>query len=65
MFGWTIDQMTIWRAVQETAKKITFNLDPHELAHGEADGTGIPIQGIKKQGKELKVFVQRKARLAA
>jgi len=60
MFGWTIDKMTIWRAVQETAKKIAFNLDPHELAHDEADGTGIPIQGIKKRGRELKVFVQLK-----
>jgi len=60
MFGWTIDKMTIWRAVQETGKKIAFNLDPNELAHGEADGTGIPIQGIKKRGRELKVFVQLK-----
>ena len=60
MFGWTMDKMTIWRAVQETAKKIAFNLDPHELAHGEADGTGIPIQGIKKRGRELKVFAQLK-----
>jgi len=60
MFGWTIDKMTIWRAVQGIGKKIEFNLDPNELAHGEADGTGIPIQGIKKRGKELKVFVQLK-----
>lgn len=60
MFGWTIDKMTIWRAVQETGKEIDFNLDPNELAHGEADGTGIPIQGIKNRGKELKVFVQHK-----
>ena len=60
IFGWTMDKMTIWRAVQETAKKIAFNLDPHKLAHGEADGTGIPIQGIKKRGRELKVFVQLK-----
>ena len=25
MFGWTIDKMTIWRAVQETGKEIDFN----------------------------------------
>jgi len=31
-------------------KKIAFNLDPNELAHGEADGTGIPIQGKRSDG---------------
>ena len=60
MFGWVIDKMTIWRAVQETGRGIDFDLDPKELPQGEADGTGIPIQGIKKRGKEMKVFVQLK-----
>jgi len=60
MFGWTIDKMTIWRAVQKTASEIDFKLDDNELAHGEADGTGIGIKGIAKRGKELKVFVQHK-----
>jgi len=60
MFGWVIDKMTIWRAVQSTAKDIKFDLDPNELPHGEADGKSIGIQGIKKRGKELKVFVQLK-----
>jgi hypothetical protein len=60
MFGWTIDKMTIWRSVQKTAKEIEFKLDGEELPRGEADGTGIPINGIKKRGKELKVFVQYK-----
>ena len=60
MFGWKLDKMTIWRSVQKLAREIDFDLDPNEAAHGEADGTGIPIQGIKKQGKELKVFVQLK-----
>ncbi len=60
MFGWELDKMTIWRSVQKLAKEIEFDLDPNEAAHGEADGTGIPIQGIKKRGKELKVFVQLK-----
>lgn len=60
MFGWSLDKMTIWRAVQQTGKGIDFNLDPEEDAKGEADGTGIPIQGIKKRGKELKIFVQHK-----
>ena len=60
MFGWKLDKMTIWRSVQKLGKEIDFDLDPDEAAHGEADGTGIPIQGIKKRGKELKVFVQLK-----
>ena len=60
MFGWELDKMTIWRSVQKLAKEIDFDLDPNEAAHGEADGTGIPIQGIKKRGRELKVFVQLK-----
>lgn len=60
MFGWELDKMTIWRSVQKLAREIDFDLDPDEAAHGEADGTGIPIRGIKKRGKELKVFVQLK-----
>jgi hypothetical protein len=60
LFGWGLDKMLIWRCVQETAEGIEFDLDPEEEASGEADGTGIPIQGIKKRGKELKVFVQNK-----
>lgn len=58
--GCVIDKMTIWRAVQKVGPEIEFDLDEKELAEGEADGTGIPIQNIKKRGKELKVFVQRK-----
>jgi hypothetical protein len=60
LFGWTLDKMTIWRAVQQTAQEVEFGLDPDGMPQGEADGTGIPIQGIKKRGKELKVFVQLK-----
>lgn len=60
MFGWALDKMTIWRAVQKTASEIDFKLDANELPHGEADGTGISIKGIAKRGKELKVFVQYK-----
>ena len=59
-FGWTLDKMTIWKAVQKTAKEITFSLDPAEAARGEADGTGIGINGIQKRGQELKVFIQYK-----
>lgn len=60
LFGIAIDKMTIWRSVQETGKEIEFDIDPEEEARGEADGTGIPIRGIKKRGQEMKVFVQHK-----
>ena len=60
MFGWVLDRMTIWRSVQRVGKEIRFDLDPNEHAMGQADGTGIPIRGIRKRGKELKVFVQLK-----
>ena len=60
MFGWAVNKMTIWKAVQKTASEIDFKLDPNERHQGEADGTGIGIKGIAKRGKELKVFVQYK-----
>jgi len=60
MFGWAVDKMTIWSAVQKTASEIDFKLDAKEPPQGEADGTGIGIKGIAKRGKELKVFVQYK-----
>ncbi len=60
LFGVTFNRMTVWRCVQNVGKSITFDLDPKELPSGEADGTGIPIRGIKKRGQELKVFVQKR-----
>lgn len=60
MFGIVLDKMSIWRAVQKLGKDISFDLDPDELASGEADGTGVPINGIKKRGMEMKVFLQLK-----
>ena len=60
MFGWAIDKMTVWKSVQKTAEELEFKLDPNEKPCGEADGTGIGINGIDKRGKELKVFVQYK-----
>jgi hypothetical protein len=60
MFGWAVDKMTVWKAVQKTGSEMDFKLDGNELPHGEADGTGIGIKGIAKRGKELKVFVQYK-----
>ena len=60
LFGWTLDKMTVWRCVQKTGKEINFDLDLNELPRAEADGTGIPIQNIKKRGKELKIVAQSK-----
>jgi len=60
MFGISLNRMTVWRCVQEEGEAIDFDLDPGEAARGQADGTGIPIRGIKKRGKELKVFIQEK-----
>lgn len=60
MFGLKLCRMSIWRSVQREAEAIEFGLDPDEKAEGEADGTGIPIKGIKKRGRELKVFIQKR-----
>jgi len=60
VFGISFDRTAVWRCVQKIGKTITFDIDPNELPEGEADGTGIPIQWIKKRGQELKVFVQKK-----
>jgi hypothetical protein len=60
MYGVKLNRMTIWRCVQKVGKTISFDIDPSELPRGQADGTGIPIKGIKKRGQELKVFIQEK-----
>jgi len=59
-FGIPFDRMAVWRCVQKVGSKIEFDIDPDEMPEGQADGTGIPIQWIKKRGQELKVFAQRK-----
>ena len=61
LVGATVDKMAIWRSVQRTGEKIPFGLDRGARRIGEADGSGVRIQRIKKRGRELKVFVQRKA----
>jgi len=60
MFNIPLNKITIWRCVQKIGEDIEFDLDLDEAPRGQADGTGIPIQGIKKRGKELKVFIQEK-----
>lgn len=58
--GASLSKVTVWRCLQKEASQIKFTLDPAELPAGEADGTGIRINKIKKRGRELKVFVQKK-----
>jgi len=60
MFGTMVSRMTIWRCVQRTGEKIVFSVDPTASSIFEADGTGIPIQGVGKRGAELKVLLQQK-----
>lgn len=60
LFGVRLNKMAVWRCVQRLGSSLDFDLDPDESNVGEADGTGIPIQGIAKRGRELKVFVQMK-----
>lgn len=60
MVGVKMDKMSVWRCTQEVGEQLEFDLDINEKARGEADGTGVAINGIKKRGKELKVFVQEK-----
>jgi len=60
LFGVKFSRMLVWRCVRHVGSKINFDVDAQERNIGEADGTGIPIKGIKKRGLELKVFVQRK-----
>jgi len=62
MVGVKVKKMTVWRCVQRVGEKLEFGLDKNAKAIGEADGTGVRIQGIKKYGRELKVFVQHTAK---
>ena len=60
LVGVQMNKMTVWRCTQEVGEKLKFDLDINERARGEADGTGVAIKGIKKRGRELKVFIQEK-----
>ena len=60
--GYTISKNMVWKCVQEVGSKITFKVDLAGSQEFQADGTGIPINGIKKRGKELKVLIQKKVR---
>lgn len=58
--GIKMSRTQAWRCTQEVGKKLEFGLDENGCKSGMADGTGIGIQGIKKRGRELKVFAQNK-----
>jgi len=60
LVGVKFNRMRVWRCVQKTGEDINFNIDPDQEPSGQADGTGIPIRGIRKRGMELKVFIQDK-----
>lgn len=58
--GIRVSLMSIVRSIRVSAKEIKLGVDVQEKNEFEADGTGIPIIGSGKRGKELKVLVQRK-----
>jgi len=60
MFGAGLSRMKIWRCVQSVGGKIVFGVSENDKGVFEADGTGVPVQGIKNRGRELKVVVQHK-----
>lgn len=53
-----ISTMSVWRAVQKFGSKMEFKVLEGEEGVFEADGTGIPIRGSGKRGKEMKLLVQ-------
>ncbi|MCH2206021.1 MAG: hypothetical protein MK132_09160 [Lentisphaerales bacterium] len=54
-----MSQTQAWRCTQEVGNSLKFDLDQDACKSGMADGTGIGIQGIKKRGRELKVFYSK------
>ena len=58
--GINMSRTQAWRCTQEVGENLEFDLDENYHKSGMADGTGIGIQGIKKRGRELKVFAQNK-----
>ena len=58
--GIKMSRTQAWRCTQEIGKKLEFGLNEDYCKSGMADGTGIGIQGIKKRGRELKIFAQNK-----
>ena len=57
-FGASFRRPTVWRSVQKVGRLLDFSVSPGEKGVAQADGTGIPVNGISKRGRELKVLVQ-------
>ena len=57
-FGASFRRSTVWRCVQKVGRLLDFSVSPGEKGVAQADGTGIPVNGISKRGRELKVLVQ-------
>jgi hypothetical protein len=58
--GIKVSLMSIVRSMRASAREIELGVDGEEKNEFEADGTGIPIHGSGKRGKELKILAQRK-----
>lgn len=59
LFGSPFPRSTIWHCVQKVGASMSFAISPDERGEAQADGTGIPVHGAGKRGKELKVLIQR------
>ncbi|MGI6354231.1 MAG: hypothetical protein ACOX6W_18295 [Lentisphaeria bacterium] len=58
-FGASFRRSTVWRCVRKVGRLLDFSVSPDERGEAQADGTGIPINGISKRGRELKVLIQK------
>lgn len=58
--GTRVSLMAIVRSMRAAAKRIKLKVKKKESNVFEADGTGIPVNGVGKRGRELKILAQRK-----
>ena len=58
--GIRLTLMSIVRAIRQSAREIKLGVIAGASDVFEADGTGIPVSGAGKRGKELKVLAQRR-----
>lgn len=58
--GTRLTLMSIVRSIRISAKEIKLEVKENASNVFEADGTGIPVIGTGKRGRELKVLAQRK-----
>jgi len=58
--GIRVSLMAIVRSIRSSSQRIEMKVDEEETNEFEADGTGIPMNGAGKRGRELKILAQRK-----